>query len=88
MQAARQIRFTNIREIVDPEVNFKKNPEPIPEEFQKKLDEAPALKTAFNALTPRRGKEHTSFIFLHPNNPKPGSQGLKNIRSKSSRERD
>lgn len=27
---------------------------PIPEEFQKKLDEAPALKTAFEALTPGR----------------------------------
>ena len=54
-QAARQIRFTNVREIVEMEpilkayiyeaieaekaglkVNFKKNPEPIPEELQKK----------------------------------------------------
>src|SRR5262249_49400684 len=32
----------------------KKNPEPIPEELQAKLDEIPALKTAFNALTPGR----------------------------------
>src|SRR5216117_3263187 len=35
-------------------VKFKKNPEPIPEELQKKLDEIPALKTAFAALTPGR----------------------------------
>jgi len=36
------------------EVNFKRNPEPIPEEFQNKLDKIPALKTAFDALTPGR----------------------------------
>ena len=72
-QAARQIRFTNVREIIEMEpvvkayiceaveaekagleVHFKKNPEPIPEELQKKLDEIPALKTAFYALTPGR----------------------------------
>jgi uncharacterized protein YdeI (YjbR/CyaY-like superfamily) len=35
-------------------VNYKKKPEPIPEELQNKLDEIPALKTAFNALTPGR----------------------------------
>jgi uncharacterized protein YdeI (YjbR/CyaY-like superfamily) len=71
-QAPRQIRFTNVREIVEMEpilkayiyedievekaglkVNFKKTTEfIIPEEFQKKLDEIPALKTAFDALTP------------------------------------
>src|SRR4030095_811905 len=38
-------------------VNFKKKPEPIPEELQKKLDEIPALKTAFAALTPGRHRE-------------------------------
>jgi uncharacterized protein YdeI (YjbR/CyaY-like superfamily) len=72
-QAARQARFTNVREIVGAEtvlkayineaieaeksglqVVFKKHPEPVPEEFQKKLDENPALKTAFAALTPGR----------------------------------
>src|SRR6267378_2909591 len=71
VQAARQMRFTNVREIVKLKpivkayiyeaievekaglkVNFKKNPEPIPEEFQNKLDEILALKTAFDALTP------------------------------------
>ncbi len=41
-QAARQIRFTNVREIVEME---------------------PILK---------------AYIFLHPNNPRLGSQGLKN----------
>jgi len=57
-------------------VNFKKNSELIiPEEFQKKLDEVSTyLKTAFDALT-RDGKEHTFFIFLHPNNPNPGVTG-------------
>ena len=34
-------------------MDFKKTPEYIiPEEFQKKLDEIPALKAAFEALTP------------------------------------
>lgn len=74
VQAARQIRFTNVQEIVEMEptlktyiyeaievekaglkVDFKKTKEfSIPEEFQKKLDEIPALKTAFEALTPGR----------------------------------
>src|SRR4030088_411261 len=77
-QAARQIRFTNVREIVEMEpilkayiyeaievekaglkVNFKKNTELIfPEELQNKLDENPALKTAFDALTPRRQRAY------------------------------
>lgn len=35
-------------------VSVKKNPEPIPEEFQEILDENSALKTAFDALTPGR----------------------------------
>jgi uncharacterized protein YdeI (YjbR/CyaY-like superfamily) len=72
VQAARQIRFTNVREIGKMEkilkayiyeaieveeaglkVDLKKTKEfIIPEEFQKKLDKIPALKTAFKALTP------------------------------------
>jgi uncharacterized protein YdeI (YjbR/CyaY-like superfamily) len=76
VQVARQIRFTNVREIVEMKptlkayiyeaievekaglkVNFKKATEfTIPEEFQNKLDENPALKIAFNALTPGRQK--------------------------------
>src|ERR1700730_16661584 len=43
-------------------VNFKKNPEPIPEEFQKKLDETPALKTAFDALTPGRQRAYILYF--------------------------
>src|SRR5437870_9546047 len=74
VQAGRQIRFTNVREIVKMKpilkayiyeaievekaglkVNLKKTSEfNIPEEFQKKLDEKPALKKAFYALTPGR----------------------------------
>ncbi|MDP4171937.1 MAG: YdeI family protein, partial [Bacillota bacterium] len=74
VQAARQIRFTNVQEIVEMEtilkayineaievekagleVNLKKTTEfVIPEELQNKFDEIPALKTAFDALTPGR----------------------------------
>ena len=81
-QAARQIRFTNVREIVEMEpilkayiyeaievekaglkVNFKKNTELIfPEEFQNKLDEIPALKTAFDALTPGRQRAYILYF--------------------------
>ncbi|SDW44669.1 Uncharacterized conserved protein YdeI, YjbR/CyaY-like superfamily, DUF1801 family [Marininema mesophilum] len=43
-------------------VNFKKNPEPIPEEFQNKLDEIPALKTAFDALTPGRQRAYILYF--------------------------
>ncbi|NEU26163.1 hypothetical protein G3M74_08550 [Paenibacillus polymyxa] len=77
-QAGRQIRFTNVEEIVEMEtilkayineaievekaglkVDFKKNTELIfPEEFQAKLDENPALKTAFAALTPGRQRAY------------------------------
>jgi len=82
VQAGRQIRFTNIREIVEMEtilkayifeaievekaglkVNFKKATEfIIPEEFQNKLDEIPALKTAFDALTPGRQRAYILFF--------------------------
>jgi uncharacterized protein YdeI (YjbR/CyaY-like superfamily) len=82
VQAARQIRFTNVREIVkmkpilkayiyeaiDVEkaglkVNFKKVTEfIIPGEFQNRLDEIPALKTAFNALTPGRQRAYVLYF--------------------------
>jgi uncharacterized protein YdeI (YjbR/CyaY-like superfamily) len=82
VQAARQIRFTNVREIVKMDrilksyiyeavevekaglkVNFKKNAELIfPEEFQKKLFKNPALKTAFNALTPGRQRAYNLYF--------------------------
>ena len=81
-QAGRQIRFTNVREIVEMEtilkayiyeavevekaglkVNFKKITEfIIPEEVQNKLDEIPALKTAFDALTPGRQRAYILYF--------------------------
>jgi uncharacterized protein YdeI (YjbR/CyaY-like superfamily) len=82
VQAARQIRFTNVREIVKLKgilkayiheaievekaglkVNLKKTTEfKIPEEFQNKLDETPALKTAFSALTPGRQRAYILYF--------------------------
>ena len=82
VQAARQIRFTNVREIVEMEtvlksyideaievekaglkVNLKKSTEfIIPEEFQNRLDEIPALKTAFDALTPGRQRAYILYF--------------------------
>jgi uncharacterized protein YdeI (YjbR/CyaY-like superfamily) len=82
VQATRQIRFTNLREIVKMktiikayiyeaievekaglEVNYKKTSEfIIPEEFQNKLDEIPALKTAFDALTPGRQRAYILYF--------------------------
>ena len=89
VQAARQIRFTNVQEIVEMEtilkayiyeaielekaglkVDFKKTTEfIIPEEFQKKLDEIPALKTAFDRLTPGRQRAYI-FYFSAPKQSK------------------
>jgi len=43
-------------------VNYKKNPEPIPEELQNKLDEIPALKTAFDGLTPGRQRGYILYF--------------------------
>ena len=44
-------------------VNFKKTSDfKIPEEFQTKLDEMPALKTAFDALTPGRQRAYIHFF--------------------------
>ncbi len=81
-QASRQIRFTNVREIIEKEpilkayiheaieaeksgakVNFKKTAEfAIPEEFQRKLDSTPGLKTAFDALTPGRQRAYILYF--------------------------
>jgi uncharacterized protein YdeI (YjbR/CyaY-like superfamily) len=85
-QAARQVRFTGVREIVELEpvlkayideaielekagakVTFKKTSEFIvPDEFQSRLDENPALKAAFKALTPGRQRAY----ILHFSAPK------------------
>ena len=86
VQAARQIRFTSVREIVKLKpilkayiyeaievekaglkVNLKKTTEfIIPQEFQNKLAESPALKTAFYALMPGRQRAY----LLHFSAPK------------------
>lgn len=90
-QAARQIRFTDVREIAELEpvlkayiseainveksglkVNFKETKEfPVAEEFQHKLDEIPALKAAFGALTPGRQRAY----LLHFSAPKQSKTG-------------
>lgn len=86
VQAARQIRFTHVQEIIELEsvlktyiyeavevekaglkVDMKKTTEfKLPEEFQHKLDEIPALKAAFEALTPGRQRAY----LLHFSTPK------------------
>ncbi len=86
VQSSRQIRFTNVREIVKikpalkayikqaieiersgSKVKFKKTAEfAIPEEFQNKLNESPALRNAFSALTPGRQRGY----LLHFSAPK------------------
>jgi uncharacterized protein YdeI (YjbR/CyaY-like superfamily) len=82
VQSARQIRFTNIREIAKLktvvtayvkeaiaveksglQVKYKKTADfEIPEEFQTKLDEVPALKTAFAELTPGRQRAYLFYF--------------------------
>jgi uncharacterized protein YdeI (YjbR/CyaY-like superfamily) len=45
------------------EVSYKKTSEfVIPEEFQNRLDESPALKTAFDALTPGRQRGYLLYF--------------------------
>jgi uncharacterized protein YdeI (YjbR/CyaY-like superfamily) len=86
VQAARQIRFTNLIEIVEMEtiiknyirqaieiekaglkVDMKRTADfSVATEFQYKLDHIPALKTAFEALTPGRQKAY----LLHFSAPK------------------
>jgi uncharacterized protein YdeI (YjbR/CyaY-like superfamily) len=43
-------------------VELKKDPEPIPEEFQTKLNKNPALKKAFAALTPGRQRAYILYF--------------------------
>ena len=82
VQAGRQIRFANLREIVEMEpilkayiqeaVEVEKSGAKVPhkttaefkiaEEFQNKLDELPALKTAFEALTPGRQRGYLLYF--------------------------
>ncbi len=89
VQAARQIRFSKVREISEMEpilkayideaievekaglkVNLKKTSDfIIPEEFQNKLNKIPALKTAFERLTPGRQRAYL-FYFSQPKQTK------------------
>jgi uncharacterized protein YdeI (YjbR/CyaY-like superfamily) len=82
VQSARQIRFTNVTEIVELrstlkayilqaveveksglKVEFKKTEDfVVAEEFQYKLDKIPALKAAFEALTPGRQKAYKLYF--------------------------
>lgn len=82
VQSARQIRFTNLKEIMDKEallkayifeaievekagleVKMKKTKEfKMPDEFKKKLDNNPDLKTAFEALTPGRQRGYILYF--------------------------
>jgi uncharacterized protein YdeI (YjbR/CyaY-like superfamily) len=89
VQSARQVRFTDVREIIRMErvlkayiyeaieveragmkVKLKKTSDfKIPEEFQKKLNKSPVLKTAFDALTPGRRRAYI-FYFSQPKQAK------------------
>jgi len=82
VQSARQVRFTNVREIVKLQrtlreyvfeavevekaglkVKFKETSDfSIPEEFQNKLNKVPALKAAFDALTPGRQRAYLFYF--------------------------
>jgi uncharacterized protein YdeI (YjbR/CyaY-like superfamily) len=82
VQSGRQIRFTNLDQIVKlastlkayileaievekSGLKIKKKQTSdfkVPEEFQAKLDELPALKAAFNALTPGRQRGYLHFF--------------------------
>ena len=82
VQAARQIRFTNVQEIAEKEsslkayiyeaieveksglkVDFKETAELTnPEELQKKFDEIPDFKMAFEALTPGRQRAYIFYF--------------------------
>jgi len=80
VQAVRQIRFTNLRDVVKMrpilkayikeakekaglEVSYKKTLEfAVPEEFENRLVESPALKKAFDALTPGRQRGYLLYF--------------------------
>jgi uncharacterized protein YdeI (YjbR/CyaY-like superfamily) len=86
VQSARQIRFTNVQEILETAAMLKayireaievekaglkvalKKPTDfkMPDEFQQKLDAMPALRTAFDGLTPGRQRAY----ILHFSQPK------------------
>lgn len=57
------------------EVSFKKNPEPIPDELQQKMDEDPVFRSAFEGLTPGRQRGY----ILHFSQPKQSQTRMKRI---------
>ncbi|KHE72418.1 YdeI family protein [Halobacillus sp. BBL2006] len=80
VQAARQIRFTNVQEIIEMEtiikeyvyeaievekagleVKFNKKTE-IPQELKNKFNEIPAMKAAFESLTPGRQRAYILYF--------------------------
>jgi len=89
VQSARQLRFTDVRQIDEMQliikayideaieaekaglkVTLKKTEEyPVPEELQNKFAELPALKTAFEALTPGRQRGYL-YYFSQPKQSK------------------
>jgi uncharacterized protein YdeI (YjbR/CyaY-like superfamily) len=89
VQSARQVRFTNVLEIVEMatvlkayifeaieaekaglKVTLKKTADfTVPAEFQSKLDHIPALRAAFEALTPGRQRGYL-FHFSQPKQSK------------------
>jgi uncharacterized protein YdeI (YjbR/CyaY-like superfamily) len=95
VQAGRQVRFSNLQQIIDLEpslkayineaiavekaglkVEFKPTAEfAMPAEFHQKLEEVPALKTAFEALTPGRQRAY----LLHFSAPKQTATRLARI---------
>ena len=82
VQAARQVRFTNVRDVIKLEpllkayiheamevekaglkISLKKTSAySVPQEFRKRLEMNPELKTAFNALTPGRQRAYLLYF--------------------------
>ena len=59
----------------DLKVVFKKNPEPIPEELERKFEEDPILRSAFEALTPGRQRGY----ILHFSQPRKSETRMNRI---------
>ena len=93
-QAARQLRFTDPKTILENEhkiksyiyqaievekaglkVEFRKNPEPMPEELEKVMEDDPVFAAAFESLTPGRQRGY----ILHFSQPKQSATRLSRI---------
>lgn len=100
VQSTRQIRFTNVQDIIKMEatlkayiyetievekaglkVDFKKAPEPVPDELLKKFEELPELKQAFYDLTPGRQRGYL-LHFSQPKQPKTRASRIERCASK------